>query len=204
MNKSRRLAVLLISITTVLGGFFVLLLREDSYVPKPYGYNRIVLPPHEYALLPDSFPYAFEFSRHATLVESTSSIAEKYWITIHYPAFMADVQLTYKPVKNNPRLLREYLQDAYKLTAKHQIRAYAIEERILQTPTGHIAVVAELSGQVPSQFQFYTTDSVNHFLRGALYFSTASQNDSLAPIIEFIKEDIMHMLYTLEWKGASK
>lgn len=204
MNKSSRLVVLLVSITIVLGGCLVLFLREDGYVPKPYGYNQILLPPHEYNLLPDSFPYSFEFSRHATLVACTSSMAEKYWITIHYPTFMADIQLTYKPVKNDLRLLREYLQDAYKLTAKHQIRAHAIEEYVLQTPTGHTAMIAELSGQVPSQCQFYTTDSVNHFLRGALYFSTASQNDSLAPIIEFIKKDIIHMLYTLEWKSPSK
>lgn len=202
MRKSSRLALLFIGTSAVVGGSLGLLLPEDNYVPKPLGYPRIILPAHEYRLLPDSFPYSFEFSRHAILVEDPASIAEPYWINVHYPAFMADIQLTYKPVRNNPQLLREYLQDAYKLTAKHQIKAYAIEEWVLQTPTGHRAVVAELSGQVPSQCQFYTTDSVNHFLRGALYFHTATQNDSLAPIIEFIKEDILHMLHTLVWKDA--
>ena len=60
--------------------------------------------------------------------------------------------------------------------------------------------MAELSGQVPSQVQFYTTDMAQHFLRGALYFNTATQNDYLAPVIAFIKEDIIHMIQTLEWK----
>ena len=49
------------------------------------------------------------------------------------------------------------------------------------------------------QFQFITTDSVNHFLRGALYFQVATKNDSLAPIIEYIKKDMIHILNTLEW-----
>jgi len=94
------------------------------------------------------------------------------------------------------------LRDAYRLTTKHQVRAYAIEEDIVEMPQGITATVVTLSGQVPTQFQFYTTDSVNHFLRGALYFHTALENDSLAPIIDFIKEDIMHMLYTLEWRNV--
>mmetsp|Transcript_2778 Transcript_2778/g.6199 ORF Transcript_2778/g.6199 Transcript_2778/m.6199 type:complete len:92 (+) Transcript_2778:4114-4389(+) len=90
--------------------------------------------------------------------------------------------------------------DAYKLTSKHQIKASAIQEKSFTTQRGYRVIMAELSGQVPSQVQFYTTDMAYHFLRGALYFNTASQNDYLEPIISFIKEDIMHLLQTLEWK----
>jgi gliding motility-associated lipoprotein GldD len=57
-----------------------------------------------------------------------------------------------------------------------------------------------LSGEVPSQFQFYITDSTRHFLRGALYFPTATKNDSLAPIINYIKQDMIHLLNTTRWK----
>lgn len=203
MNKFNRLIFFCISITALLGGGVWLCSREHNYLPKPFGYQRIVLPVHEYQSMPDSLPYSFEFSRYAILVEDTCSVTEPYWINVHYPDFMADIQLTYKPVNNNAQLLREYLQDAYSLTVKHCIKASAIEERILKTLRGHIVVVAELSGQVPTQCQFYTTDSVDHFLRGALYFRTASQNDSLAPIIEFIKQDILHMLNTLVWKDVN-
>ena len=92
------------------------------------------------------------------------------------------------------------MNDAYKLTAKHQIKAYAINEVITVTPSGKTAVIAELEGEVPSQFQFTITDSTENFIRGALYFNTKVQNDSLAPAIEFMKRDIMHMINTLEWK----
>ena len=63
-----------------------------------------------------------------------------------------------------------------------------------------MVVMALLSGQVPSQVQFYVTDTKQHFLRGALYFTTATQNEYLAPIIAFIQEDILHLLHTLAWK----
>ncbi len=188
----------------IAGGLVLFLAKRDPYIPKPYGYNRIILPAHEYSQLPDTLPYYFEVSKHATVLNSRSPYAEKYWIDIHYPDFNADIQLTYKPIRNDQQLLRGYLQNAYQLTAKHQIRADAIEEYIIHTPQGHTAILAALSGQVPTQYQFYVTDSVNHFLRGALYFHTATQNDSLAPVIEFIREDIMHMLYTLSWKNPSQ
>lgn len=172
---------------------------SQVYSPKPKGYNRIDLPEHAYQNLPDSLPYAFEYSKYAEIEADHSATAEPYWITLHYPKFMADIQLTYKPIKNQEALLKEYLNDAYKLTSSHQIKAYSIEESNVRTPSGKIATVAELSGEVPSQFQFHITDSIQHFLRGALYFRTATKNDSLAPVIEYMKVDIIHLLNTLTW-----
>ncbi len=96
--------------------------------------------------------------------------------------------------------MEEYINDAYKLTSQHQVKAYAIEESILRTPRGYTASLTELSGEVPSQVQFMITDSSEHFLRGALYFNTASKNDSLKPVIDYIKTDIVHLLNTLQWK----
>ncbi len=172
----------------------------ETYTPKPKGYNRLDLPPHEYTQLPDSLPYRFQLSKAAKVLPDSSYIAEPYWIDLFYPTIVANVQLTYKPLKHNQKLLKELVNDAYKLTSKHQIKAYAINERIMRTPSGKTAVIAELEGEVPSQLQFFITDSTTHFLRGALYFRTSTKNDSLAPAIEYLKIDIVHMLNTLEWK----
>ena len=100
--------------------------------------------------------------------------------------------------------MEDFLGDAYKLTAKHQIKAYSIEENVVKTQGGHTAVVQELSGEVPSQFQFFLTDSTQNFLRGALYFTTATKNDSLAPVIEYVKSDIMHMISTFNWRHLNQ
>ena len=171
---------------------------QSDYAPKPKGYNRFVLPQHEYQALPDTLPYQFEYSRHAKLLSDSSWISDRYWIELYYPQFKADIHITYKVV-NNQDSLKEYLNDAYFLTAKHQIKASAIDEAISKTPSGKTIVYAELDGEVPSQFQFITTDSVQNFLRGALYFNTKVHNDSLQPAIEFVKIDIVHMMNTLEW-----
>ena len=173
---------------------------NENYVPKPKGYNRIELPKATYQSLPDTLPYTFQFSKYARLLDDTSGLAERFWVHIYYPDMDANIQLTYKPIENKKERLEDFLGDAYKLTAKHQIKAYSIEENVLKTPLGHTAVVQELTGEVPSQFQFFLTDSTQNFLRGALYFKTATKNDSLAPVIEYVKSDIIHMLNTFNWQ----
>jgi gliding motility-associated lipoprotein GldD len=194
-NFSFRKSILIV---IVFGLTFLSCTRD--YTPKPLGYNRLVLPDPAYVALPDSLPYRFEFSRHAKLLPDTSSIREKYWIEIYYPQLKANIHVTYKNIGNNDKLLKEFLKDAYTLTAKHQVKAYAINELIAKTPSGKTAIIAELEGEVPSQFQVTVTDSSKNFLRAALYFNTKVANDSLQPAIDYMKKDMMHLINTLEWK----
>ncbi|HMJ69563.1 MAG TPA: gliding motility lipoprotein GldD [Cyclobacteriaceae bacterium] len=173
---------------------------RGDYQPKPKGYNRIPLPDTGRIALPDSLPYRFEYSRYAKLMKDTSWIREKHWVEIYYPTLKANIHITYKKLMNSEQLLKEFLNDSYVLTAKHQIKANAINETIVTTERGKVAVIAEIEGEVPSQFQFTMTDSTKNFLRGALYFNTQVQNDSLKPAIDFMKKEMMHIVNTLEWK----
>lgn len=177
---------------------------ERGYLPKPIGYNRLLLPEPAYLPLPDTFPYSFEYSRHARLLADTSGFSERYWIELYYPVLKSNIHITYKPIQNNEQLLKEFMNDAYTLAAKHQIKAYAIDEAIVKTPSGKTAVVVELQGEVPSQMQFTITDSTRNFLRGALYFNTKVHNDSLKPAIEYMKKDIIHLINTFSWKSFKK
>ena len=110
-----------------------------------------------------------------------------------------DSNITYKEIGGSKKNLSEFINDTYKLINKHQIKASAIKETIIKTPSNKNATIIELSGEVPTQFQFHITDSSEHFLRGALYFNTATKNDSLAPIIDYIKIDIIHLINSLKW-----
>ena len=174
---------------------------KKDYHPKPKGYNRLVLPAQEYQLSPDSLPYKCEYSKHARLLRDSSWMSERYWIEIYYPELKANVHITYKKLEHKDQLLKELLNDAYNLTSKQQIKASAIDEVIVVTPSGKTAVIAEIAGEVPSQFQFTMTDSSKNFLRGALYFDTRVQNDSLAPAIDFMKKETLHFINTIEWKN---
>nr|WP_295926979.1 gliding motility lipoprotein GldD [uncultured Dyadobacter sp.] len=174
--------------------------QEQSYIPKPKGYNRIELPTHRYQQLAENHPYTFEFSKYAVVEPDTFRLAEKDWIFINYPQFKANIQLTYKPLGNDPALLRAFINDSYKLASKHQIRASSIQEQRVLSKSGRTAILFKIEGDVPSPYQFYTTDSTKHFLRGAIYFPTATKNDSLAPVIDYLQQDMVQLLNTLEWR----
>lgn len=177
---------------------------QSDYLPRPKGYNRIDLPEPAYNKLTEDLPYTFQHSQYARIEPDSFSLDEKDWINLHYAEFEAKVHLTYKPIEGNRDNLKAFLGDAMSLTSKHQIKAYGIDEMVVRTPGGYTGLVAELVGDVPTQFQFFVTDSTQHFLRGALYFNTAVKNDSLAPVIEYIKSDIMHLINTLEFGRRTK
>lgn len=179
--------------------FFISCTRD--YQPKPKGYNRLSLPSLEYMPSPDSLPYSFEYSTHARLLRDSSWFSEKHWVEIYYPELKANIHITYKKLNNRDEFLKELLDDSYNLTSKQQIKASGIDELVVVTPNGSTAVIAEIAGEVPSQFQFTMTDSSKNFLRGALYFNTRVQNDSLAPAIDFMKKETLHFINTLQWKN---
>jgi gliding motility-associated lipoprotein GldD len=172
---------------------------ESNWLPKPPGYNRIELPRHEYQRLEQGYPYKLDFSTHSRVEADSFNLEETEWINLNYKEFGAKVHLTYKKIDQSTDF-KTLSNDAFNLTAKHQIKAYGIEEAILLTPNGYSAVVAELSGEVPTQFQFFVTDSTSHFLRGAVYFNSALKNDSLAPIIEYIKIDMAHLINSVNFE----
>src|SRR5690606_18545399 len=177
----------------------LLLSCSEDYLPKPKGYNRIDIPEHAYQELDQELPYQFEYSVHSLVEPDTFNLQEKTWINLNYHTLGARVHFTYKPVLENEENLRHYLNDALSLTSKHQIKAYGIDESVLKTNQGYTGLVEQLVGEVPTQFQFFVSESTSKFLRGALYFNTADKNASLAPIIEYIKVDMMHLINTLEF-----
>lgn len=171
---------------------------NDSF-PKPKAYLRIDLPENRYQVFDTLFPYKFEYSVLSGIHADHSPGAEPYWINVFYPRFGAVIHLSYKPVKNN---LSSYFEDSREFAMKHIPKADAINEKSIYNKEEKIfGLIYDIKGAgVASPYQFYVTDSSKNFLRGALYFNMLPNNDSLAPIIEYIQKDIDHMITTFRWK----
>lgn len=176
--------------------------NEPTYVPKPKGYNRIDFPPHEYRPLNEEHPYTFEVSKHAVVKPDTFANSEPHWIILSYPDYEALIQFTYKPLDGHPEKLSKHIDDAFKLAAKHHVKATSQREQIIELANGKRAITIEIEGEVPSHFQFYVTDTTNHYLRGAVYLMEPTLNDSLKPVVDYLKEDCLHLLETLTWKPS--
>jgi len=172
----------------------------SDFLPKPKGYNRIDLPIASYQPMTEKHPFNFQYSTQAILKPDSVRWAEPHWMYVYYPKLNAVIQLTYKPLGGDKIKMAKLIDDAHKLVAKHGLKAYAIQNYILKMPSGQKAMLMELEGEVPTYLQFYTTDSTKHYLRGALYFNTALKSDSLAPVIDYLKQDVIKLLNTLQWK----
>jgi gliding motility-associated lipoprotein GldD len=173
---------------------------ENSYTPKPRGYFRIDLPKKSYQKLDSIFPYSFEYPVYSNITNDPYAPNKKDWINLNFPDYNAVLHISYKKVDNN---LADYLNDAHMLVSKHIDKAEAIYDSLIMHPEKNVfGLVYKIEGLgTATPYQFYVTDSTNHYLRGALYFNAHPNNDSLAPVIEFLEKDINHLISTMEWKN---
>lgn len=170
---------------------------EQDFVPKPRGYFRIDFPEKSYVDYQGKCPFSFELPAYAKVELIRSESYDSCWFNVLFPRHNAKVHFTYLPVHNN---LEFYLEDAYAFAFKHEVKANAISRTQYHNPDSRVSgLLYDIKGNVASNLQFYATDSTDHFLRGALYFEVKPNQDSLAPVIDFIKEDVVHLLETLEW-----
>jgi len=177
---------------------------DTDYTPKRRGFFRIDLPEKEYQVFDTTYPYLFEHPVYSRVVPDESIYAEPYWVDLVFPRFDATIHITYKDVAGEANQLHRFAEDARSFTNRQIPKATAInEERVVLPGNSVYGMVYYIEGtEVASTIQFFVTDSVDHFLRGALYFNVTPNNDSLAPVISFLKEDIDHMIKTLRWQKA--
>jgi gliding motility-associated lipoprotein GldD len=130
---------------------------------------------------------------------NVSPNTEPYWINLIYPNYNGIIHFSYKEVKDN---LAEVLEDSRKLAYKHSIKADAIGEKLFISPEKKVyGILYDIKGDAASSIQFFLTDSARHFIRGSLYFNNIPNKDSLAPVVNFVKEDIIHLMETFKWKS---
>lgn len=177
---------------------------NDDYVQRERGYFKIDFPEKKYVHFnrPD-FPYSFEYPAYGNVVQDSLFFDEKaenpYWLNIDFPQFDARLHLSYKQIGQHR--FDSLVNDAFTLSYKqHTSRASAIQSKPFTTPNGISGVYFTLKGNAATANQFFATDSVQHFLRGALYFNAQPNEDSLRPVNNFLKEDVEHLINTLRWK----
>ena len=204
--------------------------HHNDYTPKPYAYLRIDLPEHNYWLvdtLPTSIngqtmpsvvlPFLFEANDSAELtLKKPRQVAtfmangsvkpdclkyDEVWLDINYPRWNGVVFLTYHRMRG-PADLRGEVDSSLRFLEQHYQVATGVEEQGYEDPEHKVyGNVYYLKGsKVASTCQFWLTDSNSHYLRGALYLNVTPNNDSLAPVINYLQADIEHLVETLRWR----
>lgn len=173
---------------------------ESEVQPKPYAYHRIDLPERGYQRFDSTLcPYTFDFPR-ATVLEAVTNAENPCWMNIRYPALNATIYLSYKAIGPDASL-NAMIAETQRLTYKHVVKASSIEEKLIHRPKDRqFGILYEVGGAAASATQFYITDSTNHFLRGSMYFYSKPEPDSLAMVIDYVLDDVRHLVESFSWK----
>lgn len=182
----------------------ILISCREVASPRPKGYFRIDLPPHDYVQFKggqgdaSGLPVSFEYPSYGKISYEQDGIMEPGWFNIEFSRYKAKIYLTYKTIHND---LESLMEQTYRMNVKNHItKADAIDEQMIIDPERKVyGILYDLKGNTATAVQFFVTDSTSHFFRGSLYFFAEPNPDSLAPVTQFFREDIIHMIETLKW-----
>lgn len=173
---------------------FLMVSCKQHYTPKPYVYFRIDLPNKEYKHFTDSTRYSFDVPTYAFVI---SDSINNNWSNVEFPLNRATVYITYKALNND---FSRCMEESREFVYKHTVKADAIKENYYFDDDKKVyGILYDIKGNAASPIQFFITDSTRHFLRGSLYFSCSPNKDSLAPVVDFLREDIVRLIESMEW-----
>lgn len=173
---------------------------KENYTPKPRGYYRIDFPEKNYTNLDQRFPYSFEIPEYSKIKKDDMNPNKSNWINVSVPENKVEIHISYYDLNNDNKLLMELMEETRTLAYKHSIKADAIDERLFLNPNQEVyGTIYSIKGNAASPMQFFLTDSINHFLRGAFYIREVPDIDSLRPVINFFEPDVIHIIETTSW-----
>ena len=177
---------------------------EDTYSPKPRAFPKINFPDGKLVGIDlDYCPFSFKAPEYFTVDKDTLFFNEQpkneCWFDLNNKDLGARLHFTYFKIENKESF-EKLRNDTYRLTNKHNQRADFIEEHTIDKTDNVKGTLFNLEGPAASPLQFYLTDEKDHFFRGALYFNTKTAPDSLAPAVNFLREDVLKMIETFNWK----
>jgi gliding motility-associated lipoprotein GldD len=195
---------------------------NNTYTPRPRGFFKIDFPEHSYQVFDKAgYPYRFEYPSYANIVQDSTFFEDQpenpYWINIEFPQFHGKIYISYIEIGGKSRFkIRDakgnyidsvgvntfdnLIKSSYALTYKHSYKASSIDDSAFTTANKVEGVYFKIGGNAATANQFLVTDTVKHFLRGALYFDATPNADSLGIVNHFLQQDMKHLINSLTWK----
>jgi len=189
-------------------GWLLLLLiscqASDIPTPRPHQYPRLTFPERAYKIYEnEECPFVIEVPSFSEVIKKEYLFGEieasPCWFDISVFPFAATIHCSYYQIDPSQRL-DKLINDAFTMASKHNIKASYREEFEIKTKDA-AGMIFKIDGPVATPYQFYVTDSTQHFFRGSLYFDRRVEPDSIAPVITFLEEEVDHMLKSLRWKS---
>ncbi len=173
----------------------------NNYSPKPRGYYHIDLPKKAYQHFDNGCSYTFDYPVYAVIQPDSSRGTRPCWYNLSFTRFNGRLHLTYYDVSSKAEY-EGLIEDARSFAFKHTVKANSIDQKLINYPDRKVyGIYYVIEGNTASSVQFFLTDSIKHYFRGALYFNERPQYDSIQPVVTFIRKDIDRMIETFKWKN---
>lgn len=176
-----------------------------NLIPKPRAYPKVEFPEkiYETFIYQDCPILKFEKPKYAKIVkDNTHKDQNQYhpcWFDLNIEKLQGRIHCSYIPIEHDSIFAR-LVKESFKVVDHVNRRSNFVEETVLKkNDTGGVLFTFE--GPAASQMQFFLTDTTNHFFKASLYFFSKTNPDSIAPIAEFIQDDMLHMIETFEWNN---
>ena len=185
--------------------FIVLFGCENYFLPKQSAYLRLDYPKPEYKLINDKdFPFFFEANTRLSEISDIDINLRSIDFIINYNQLNAQINFQYKNV-NSSEKLNTYILDLKRTIETHSMMANSVKIKDYSLKEKNIfGRIFDLSGNVASPYQFYLTDSINNIISGLVYFNIKPNYDSILPAINYIENDIIHLIESFDWKNYNK
>lgn len=171
---------------------------NEIAVPKPRGFMRTDFPEKSYINFTSDCPYSFDIPTYAQVEDIPADSFNHCYKNVRFTPFKGTLHLTYKDLKND---VGNYIDECHQLAYDHAIKATAINRKqFINDTTKVYGLIYDIQGNAASPLQFYVTDSVKHFIRGALYFEAKPNYDSIRPVLEYVREDVIRFIESTQWK----
>ncbi len=199
MHKKLLLHVLLFLLAAIVSSC-----HTDNFLKRD-AYPRINFPQSNGYIIYNEpeCPFTFELPDYFTINRNITFFKEEpenpCWMNLENKNLNATIYLSYKSLETG-QTLQKLVEDTYRLTYKHSNRADFIEPQEIENGHGARGLIYYVGGDAASNFQFFVTDTITNFVRGALYFYSRPNADSLKPVIDFMIKDIETMLVSWRWK----
>ncbi|MFY7944960.1 MAG: hypothetical protein ACOVNZ_10270 [Crocinitomicaceae bacterium] len=174
--------------------------KDNESIPKPPTYLRTEFPDHSYRLISADCPYELKLAdlynyKPCTFEKSNFCMQQIDLGPINGSLFLYYIKI---PSKDSLPAIINFANDK---VDEHKIKADKIDfEQIIEKNKRVFGTFFELKGNVATNFQFYLTDSVNHFVRGEVLLNCRPNYDSLRPTLEYLKLDLLELVNNFQWK----
>ena len=172
---------------------------EGNAVPKPSTYLRTEFPEHTYHRYRSPQDFSFELPdlftpKNFEQAKNNYSVQEIDLGPLNGTLFLYYIRI---PAADS---LPQIINFANDKVDEHKIMADKIDfEQIIRPQKRVFGTFFELKGNVATNYQFYLTDSLTHFMRGEVLLNCRPNYDSLRPALQYLKKDLKALVNSFEW-----